>query len=191
MSTRDLGPATAVLLWVAVGLQGCLAFTFLVMGLGWAGVLYTANVVQGAAFLVVAVVLAVRRRVLALLVPVLSLVLCLGLQGADALLTARACSPAARAAVAELGLDYVVDDGDPFTYMLAFPSACSALFGARGRSVADVVADYRRAGQEAGWEVITPAGSSRVELRNARWTVEVQPYEDEDGLLELLVHRQG
>ena len=85
-----------------------------------------------------------------LLVPVLSLVLSLGLQGGDAVLTTRACSPAGRAAVAELGLPYVVDDGDPFTYMLSSPSSCSALVGSRDPEA--VVLDNYRKAEKAGWK---------------------------------------
>ena len=174
-----------VLLWAAVLVQACQALYFWVMGLGWGGVLYTANVVQGVALLVAALfLLATRRRLLVLLVPVLSFVLSLGLQQVDSLLTAQACSPAAKAAVAELGLDYVVDDGDPFTYTLAFPNGCAALFPSAD-PVPTVLQNYRQAAQQAGWEVPTVPGSSRVEMSNAEWTVEV---DDEDGLISLVVH---
>jgi hypothetical protein len=174
-----------VLLWAVVGIQACQALYFWVMGLGWGGVLYTANVVQGVALLAVALVLALRRRLLVLLVPVTSLALSVGLQQADARLTARACSPDAKAAVAELGLGYVVDDGDPFTYVLAFPNGCAALFSTSD-PVPTVLQNYRAAAQRAGWEVSTPPSSSRIEMSNASWTVEVEPA-DEDGLVDLLV----
>ncbi|SDS53724.1 hypothetical protein SAMN04488543_1922 [Friedmanniella luteola] len=175
-----------VLLWAAACVQACQALYFWVMGLGWGGVLYTANVVQGAALLVTAIALAARRRLLVLLVPVLSLLLSLGLQQVDALLTARACSPDAKAAVAELGLGYLVDDGDPFTYMLAFPTGCAALFSASD-PVPVVLQHYGEAARQAGWDVVADPSSSRVEMSNARWTVEVEPAH-EDGLISLLVH---
>lgn len=177
-----------VLLWAAVCVQACQALYFWVMGLGWGGVLYNTNVVQGVALLVAAVVLATRRRLLVLLVPVASFVLSFGLQQVDAALTARACSSEAKAAVAELGLKYVIDDGDPFTYMLAFPSGCAALFGSSD-PVPVVLQNYREAAQRAGWEVTTAANNSRVEMSNAEWTVEIEPA-DEDGLVNLIVHRR-
>ncbi|GAA1436864.1 hypothetical protein GCM10009616_37620 [Microlunatus lacustris] len=173
-------------MWAVVAVQACQALSFGFMGLGWGGVLYTANVVQGVALLTVAVVLAARRRLLVLLVPVVSILLSLGLQQVDTRLTARACSDEAKAAVAELGLDYVVDDGDPFTYVLAFPHGCEALFGS-SQPVPTVLQDYREAGRRAGWEITSDPSSSRVEMSNAQWTVEVEPA-DEDGLVTLLVH---
>jgi len=177
-----------ILLWAAVCVQACQALYFWVMGLGWGGVLYTANVVQGVALLVAATLLAAQRRLLVLLVPVVSFVLSFALQQVDAELTARACSPEAKTAVAEMGLSYVVDDGDPFTYMLAFPHGCAALFSSKD-PVPVVLQNYSRAAQRAGWDVTTTPSSNRVEMSNAEWTVEVEPAK-EDGLVKLLVHRR-
>ncbi|GAA1431312.1 hypothetical protein GCM10009616_18110 [Microlunatus lacustris] len=127
MATDDAGswtrPAPALLVWAVVGVQVLLVLQFGAMGLGWGGALYAANVVQGVVLLVVAVLLALRRRLLVVLVPVVSVVLSLGLQGADVLLRAQACPPAAEAVVAELGLPAVLDDVDPSTPVIAFPGA--------------------------------------------------------------------
>lgn len=79
-------PGPALLVWAVVGVQALLVLQFAAMGLGWGGVLYTVNVLQGVVLLLVAVLLAVRRRLLVVLVPVVSVVLSLGLQGAEALL---------------------------------------------------------------------------------------------------------
>ena len=184
-------PGPVLLVWAVVGVQALLALQFWVMGLGWGGVLYAANVLQGLVLVGVAVLLAVRRRLLVVLVPVVSVALSLGLQATDALLTARACSPAAKAAVAELGLSYAVDDGDPDTYVLAFPSSCSALFGP-GRPDDVVLEEYRAAARRAGWEFTGEQRSDRVEISDDAWTVEVEPYRAEDGLVELVVRaRRG
>lgn len=183
------GPVVVV--WALVGLQLLQVLYFLVTGLGWNGVLHTANVVQGLVLLVVAGFLAVRRRLLVVLVPVLSFVLGLALQGTDAVLTARACSPAARAAVDQLGLSSVVDDGDPFTYLLAFPDGCSTVFGS-AEPTPVVLEHHRQAARAAGWELTGQQTGSRAEVSNDRWTVEVEPSRHEPGSFELRVRpRRG
>lgn len=190
MATADAGsrtqPAPVLLVWAVVGVQVLLILQLWVMGLGWGGVLYAASVLQGLVLLVVAVLLAVRRRLLVVLVPVVSVVLSLVLQGADALLTARACSPGAKAAVAELGLPSLVDDDDPSSYELAFPSGCSMLF-APGRPDAVVLEDLREAARRTGWAFTGEQRSDRVEISDGRWTIELEPHQDEDGPAELVV----
>ena len=176
-----------VLLWATVAVKGVQLLYFWVKGLGWAGFWYHANLVQGLVFLVLAVVLAMRRRVFALLVPLLSFGLGVGFRQADLVMTERACSPEARAAVAELGQPYVVDNGDPFTYTLAFGRGCAAVFPAPAAPTV-VLENYRRGALAAGWELTGRQSADRVEASNERWTVEVTPYPPEEGLLELLVH---
>jgi hypothetical protein len=50
-----------------------------------------------------------------------------------------------------------------------------------------VLRDYREAGRRAGWKITSDPSTSRVEMSNAKWTIEVEPAE-EDGLVTLVVH---
>ena len=59
--------------------------------------------------------------------------------------------------------------------------------------VVDVVLEeYRAAARRAGWEFTGEQRRDRVEISDDAWTVEVEPYRAEDGLVELVVRaRQG
>jgi hypothetical protein len=73
--------------------------------------------------------------------------------------------------------------------MLSFPRGCPALFGSKDPESV-VLDNYRKAAEKAGWEYTGTQSSRRVEISNDAWTVEVEPYSGEEGLIELLVHRR-
>jgi len=186
VASNNFQRAARVVAWLAVGVQAVQVLYFFVKGLGWAGFWYQANLVQGVAFLVTAVVLAVRRPVLAILVPVVSFLVMVGIEKADEVMTERACSAAAKAAVRELGPHYTSDE-EPGDYSLAFGKGCYRIISAR-EPITAVLSTYEEGARKAGWEITSPRTVTRVEVSNDAWTVEVKAYPVEQGLFEVLVH---
>lgn len=68
---------------VAIAVQVLLLYYFLVLGLGWGGFWYLANLGQAAALLVLALVLVWKRPLLVVLLPGISLLLYLTFQAVD------------------------------------------------------------------------------------------------------------
>ena len=71
-SRRWLRLAFRVLAGVAIVVQSVLVLIYFGMGLGWFGLLYLVNLVQGVVLLALAVLTAVKRPALALAMPVIS-----------------------------------------------------------------------------------------------------------------------
>jgi len=147
-----------VLAGVAIAVQVLLLFYFLVLGLGWGGFWYLANLVQAAAFLVLAFVLVWKRPLLVVPLPVVSLLLYLTFQAVDPSLKTTECTATELSAVAEL-------PPPPGTPALQFQSepinGCIARFSTPLTSD-QVLNHYRLTADNAGWEV-EEAGAIVVE----------------------------
>jgi hypothetical protein len=77
---------------VAFAVQVLLLWYFLVLGLGWGGFWYLANLGQAAALLVLALALIWKRPLLVVPLPVVSLLLYLTFQAVDPSLKTTACT---------------------------------------------------------------------------------------------------
>ena len=134
---------------VAILVQVLLLFYFFVLGLGWGGFWYLANLGQALLILVGAVLLIWRRPLWVLPLPVLSVLLMLTFQAVDPSLETTECTEAELAAIAEL-------PPPPGTPPLEFQdepgNGCIARFHSSlsGKQLLD---HYRRAAKEAGWQV--------------------------------------
>ncbi len=134
---------------VAIMVQVLLLGYFFVMGLGWGGFWYVANLVQAVVILVIAAVLIVKRPLLVLPLPIVSLLLMLAFEAVDPSTKITDCTEAELAAVAEL-------PPPPGTAPLDFRSepanGCIARFHS-DLSGDQLIDHYRRAGQHAGWTI--------------------------------------
>lgn len=137
---------------VAIMVQVLLLYSFLVMGLGWGGFWYLANLVQALVILVVAAVLIFKRPLLVLPLPVLSLLLMLAFQAVDPSTKITECTEAELAAAAQL-------PPPPGTSAPDFQSephnGCIARFET-DVSGEELFEHYRRAARQAGWTVEEP-----------------------------------
>jgi hypothetical protein len=149
VSRRRLSLVLAV---VAIAAQVLLLWYFLVLGLGWGGFWYLANLGQAAALLVLALVLVWKRPLLVLPLPVLSLLLCLTIQAVDPSLKTTACTAAELSAAAE----FPPPPGTPAPQFQSEPvNGCIARFNTTLTS--DQVLDhYRLTADNAGWQVQEP-----------------------------------
>lgn len=141
-----------VLAVAAIIVQVVLLSYYFVMGLGWGGLGWYANLAQGIIILVAAGMLIRNRPLLVLPLPVLSFLLMLALQAVDPSLKVTACSPAELSAAAELP----PPPGSPPPTFESYPtSGCQAGFHSSlpGKQVLD---HYRLAAGEAGWQVEEP-----------------------------------
>jgi hypothetical protein len=143
---------------VAIAVQLMLLFHFFVMGLGWGGFWYVANLGQAAILLVLALALLRKRPLLVLALPVASLLLMLAFQAVDPSLRTTECTTAELAAAAELP----PPPGSPAPEFESEPeNGCIARFNST--LAGDRVLDhYRQAAENAGWEVMD-AGEAAVE----------------------------
>jgi len=150
--------AFRLLAGVAVLVQVILLYRFFVMGLGWGGFWYLANLSQALAILVVAGVLLWKRPLWVVPLPVLSLLLMLAFQGVDPSLKTKKCTPAELSAAAEVA----PPPGAPVPKFQSEPvNGCTARFNST--LAADQILDhYRLAAKNAGWEVEDP-GEAPVE----------------------------
>lgn len=137
---------------VAILLQVLLLFYFLVMGLGWGGFWYVANLGQALLILAVAGALIWRRPLWVLPLPVLSLLLMLAFQAIDPTLRTTECTEVELSAIAEL-------PPPPGTAAPEFQSepenGCIARFysSLTGEQLFD---HYRQAATRAGWQIEEP-----------------------------------
>ena len=177
-----------VLAWLAVVVQALLAFYYFVMGLGWAGLWWIANMVQGWGLLAVAVWGAIRRPLLALAVPVVSLVLMVLMLGADKVVSRHVCSPEAKAAVAQLG--WLPNQDEDYDFLPELGNGCVARFNS-GLPPTQVIDHYRTRGAAAGWEVTGSQSSSHAEVSNTAWTVQVRVNHNDFGMYVLRVFPRG
>ena len=145
-------PGYRLLAVVAIVAQLGLLFYFLVMGLGWGGFWYLANLGQALATLVVAVVLLRERPLWVLPLPALSLLLMLAFQGVDPSTKITECTDTELSAAAEL-------PPPPGTPPLDFESepsnGCIVRFNST-LSGEQLIDHYRQAAEQAGWEVQEP-----------------------------------
>lgn len=144
---RSRKPGYRVFAGVAILVQVLLIFQFFVMGLGWGGFWYVANLVQALVILVLAGVLVRHRPLLVLPLPVLSLLLMLVFQAVD---KPAACTEVELSAAAQL-------PPPPGTAPLQFESeepvnGCIARFET-AVSADQLLDHYRTAAQKAGWQV--------------------------------------
>ena len=86
---------------VAIAVQVLLLYYFFVLGLGWGGFWYLANLGQAAALLVLALVLVWKRPLLVVPLPVVSLLLYLTFQAVDPSLKTTECTATELSAAAE------------------------------------------------------------------------------------------
>ena len=143
---------------VAIAVQVLRLFYFFVLGLGWGGFWYLANLGQASALLVLALVLVRKRPLLVLPLPVISLMLSLTFQAVDPSLKTTECTATELSAAAELA----PPPGTPTPQFQSEPiNGCIARFSTTLTS--DQVLDhYRLTADKAGWEV-AEAGQSVVE----------------------------
>ena len=130
-----------------------LLFYYFPMGLGWGGFGYVANLAQGVIVLVVAGLLIRKRPLLVLPLPVLSFLLMLTLQAVDPSLRTTDCRPPELAAAAELP----PPPGSPPPTFQSFGSeGCAAEFNS-SLTGEQILAHYRQAAKNAGWQIQEPA----------------------------------
>lgn len=138
---------------VAILAELVLLFYFLVMGLGWGGFWYLANLGQAVAVLVVAVALLRRRPLWVLPLPAVSLLLMLAFQGVDPSTKNTDCTDVELSAIAEL-------PPPPATPPLDFQSepanGCIARFTSN-LTGEQLINHYRQAADQAGWSVEEPS----------------------------------
>ena len=128
-----------VLAGVAIAAQVLLLWYFLVLGLGWGGFWYLANLGQAAVLLVLALALIWKRPLLVLPLPVVSLLLSLTFQAVDPSLKTTECTAAELSAAAE----FVPPPGTPAPQFQSEPvNGCIARFNTRLTS--DQVLDHYR-----------------------------------------------
>jgi hypothetical protein len=137
---------------VAILAQFVLLFYFLVMGLGWGGFWYLANLGQAVLVLVVAVALLRRRPLWVLPLPAVSLLLMLAFQGVDPSTKNTDCTDVELSAIVEL-------PPPPGTPPLDFQSEPAN--GCIARFTSDLTGEqlinhYRRTAEQAGWSVREP-----------------------------------
>jgi hypothetical protein len=137
---------------VAIAVQVVLLFRSFVMGLGWGGSWYVANLGQAVLFLALALALLRKRPLLVLPLPVVSLLLMQAFQAADPSLKTTECTPAELSAVAE----FPPPPGSPTPQFQSEPeNGCIARFNST--LTGDEILDhYRLAAEDAGWEVEDP-----------------------------------
>jgi hypothetical protein len=142
-----------VLAGVAILVQVLLLFYFFVMGLGWGGSWYFANLAQALAILALAGVLFRNRPLLVLPLPVVSLLLMLAFQWVDpSMKTAAECTPAELSAAAELP----PPPGSPMpVFQSELENGCIARFNST-LTGAQVLHHYRLAARKAGWKEEPP-----------------------------------
>ena len=147
----------------AIIIQVVLLYEFWVMGLGWGGVGYVANLAQGVIILVVAGLLIRKRPLLVLPLPLLSFLLMLALQAVSLRITE--CSPPELAAAAELR----PPPGSPPPTFRSYPSSgCAATFNSSlsGQQILD---HYRAAAKDAGWQVEGRSMSNETVTAEVSW----------------------
>ena len=143
---------------VAIAVQVLLLYYFLVLGLGWGGFWYLANLGQAAAILVLALVLVWKRPLLVVPLPVVSLLLYLTFQAVDPSLKTTECTATELSAVA----DFPPPTGTPALQFQSEPiNGCIARFSTTLTSE-QVLDHYRLTAAKAGWEV-AEAGELVVE----------------------------
>lgn len=141
-----------VLAVAAIIVQVVLLYYYFVMGLGWGGLGWYANLAQGIIVLVGAGMLIRKRPLLVLPLPVLSFLLMLALQAVDPSLKVTECSPPELSAAAELS----PPPGSPPPKFESYPtSGCGAGFHS-SLSGKQVLEHYRLVAREAGWQVEEP-----------------------------------
>ena len=147
-----------ILAWAAIAVQALLLYRFFVMGLGWGGFWYLANMGQAVAILVLAIVLVRKRPLLVLVLPVVSLVLSQAFLAADPSLKTTECTAAELSAAAE----FAPPPGSPPPQFQSEPvNGCVTRFSSA--LTGDLVVDhYRLAAKKAGWKV-EEAGEAVVE----------------------------
>ncbi len=182
-SRRWLRLAFRVLAGVAIVVQSVLVLIYFGMGLGWFGLLYLVNLVQGVVFLALAVLTAVKRPALALAMPVISFGLMLACYNGDQLLTGVICSPARLSAATELGPIPGHSESPEFEHEWG---RCVARFNS-GLSEAKVMEQYRFRAQQAGWEVQTPPSDREAVMSNATTTVKVVVNWNDRGMFVMTV----
>jgi hypothetical protein len=147
---------------VAIVVQVLLVLYYLPMGLGWGGVGYFANLAQGVAAVVVAVLLIPKRPLLVLPLPVVSYLLMLTLQAVDPSLRTTDCTAAELSAAAELP----PPPGSPRPSYQSYGSrGCSGDF-VSSLSGEQVLDHYRAAARDAGWQVEESAGEAELEVHS-------------------------
>ena len=138
-----------ILAWAAITAQVLLLYRFFVMGLGWGGFWYLANMGQAVAILVLAIAFLRKRPLLVLVLPVVSLVLSKAFLAVDPSLKTTECTAAELSAASELP----PPPGSPAPQFQSEPAnGCMARFSSTltGEQVAD---HYRLAASKAGWKV--------------------------------------
>jgi hypothetical protein len=141
-----------VLAGVAFAVQVLLLWYFLVLGLGWGGFWYLANLGQAAALLVLALALIWKRPLLVVPLPVVSLLLYLTFQAVDPSLKTTACTATELSAAAE----FPPPPGTPALQFQSEPvNGCIARFSTTLTSD-QVLHHYRLTAHNAGWEVQEP-----------------------------------
>ena len=136
----------------AIAVQVMLLFRSFVMGLGWGGFWWVANLCQVVIVLVLALALFWKRPLLVLMLPVVSLVLMQAFQAADSSLGTTKCTPAELSAAAE----FPPPPGSPPPQFQSEPeNGCIARFNStlNGDQILD---HYRLAAEGAGWQVQGP-----------------------------------
>jgi len=137
---------------VAILVQVMLLFHFLVMGLGWGGFWYLANLGQALVILVVGGVLFWKRPLWVLPLPVLSLLLMLVFEAVDPSTKITECTEAELSAIAELPPPPVIP---PLSFESEPSNGCITRFNSN-LSGEQLIDHYRQTAKKAGWQVEEP-----------------------------------
>jgi hypothetical protein len=134
---------------VAILAQLVLLFYFLVMGLGWGGFWYLANLGQAMVVLGIAVVLLGKRPLWVLPLPAVSLLLMLAFQTVDPSTRTTDCTDVELSAVAELPPP---QGTPPLDFQSEPANGCITRFTST-LSGEQLINHYRRTAEQAGWSV--------------------------------------
>ncbi len=172
---------------MAIVVQVLLLYYFFVMGLGWGGFWYLANLAQALVVLVIAGVLMVKHPLLAVPLPIVSLLLMLALHGLDPSTKTRDCSEAELAAVAQLPPP---PGSPPPTFQSEPTEGCIARFTSN-LPAAKVLDHYRLAATKAGWQLQDePPETHSLAMSNDTMTVAVAAIPQEQGLVIVSVYER-
>ena len=172
---------------MAIVVQVLLLYYFFVMGLGWGGFWYLANLAQALVVLLIAGVLMVKHPLLAVPLPIVSLLLMLALQGLDPSTKTKDCSEAELAAVAQLPPP---PGSPPPTFQSEPTEGCIARFTSNVPP-AKVLDHYRLAATKAGWQLQdAPPETHSLAMSNDTMTVAVAAIPQEQGLVVVSVYER-
>ena len=177
--------AARIVAAAAAIVQAVAALYYFVMGLGWGGLWWVLAVGQGVViFIAMCLMLAWKRPLLVLPLPVLSALLASAFWTIDERLDDWACSPEALTAVNSLRRPSDLIGRLEFEHESG--KGCALFFNSR-LSEPEYVQHYVDAGRQAGWEVVEAVPAQRAVLQNSAWVVTAEVNKRDTGLYILSI----